>query len=137
MRHETRSSAARKRHASPGPLPCPVSERRNWEGFHGLWAAAIVETLNRDILAEEYFADMEIDVAALEEPQSISGAAASGAPPGLLPWTPHPPRLVMPTVFPDDIEVQVFTTTTGASLVAAIELVRPGNKDRPEARRAF
>ena len=29
----------------------------------------------------------------------------------------------MPTLFPDDIEVQVFATTTGATLVGAIELV--------------
>jgi hypothetical protein len=43
----------------------------------------------------------------------------------------------MPTVFPDDIEVQVFATVTGATLVAAIELVSPGNKDRPDTCRAF
>ena len=43
----------------------------------------------------------------------------------------------MPTVFPDEIEVQVFATVTGATLVGAIELVSPGNKDRPETRRAF
>ena len=43
----------------------------------------------------------------------------------------------MPIVFPDDIEVQVFSTVTGATLVAAIELVSPGNKDRPETRQAF
>src|SRR5258708_36854481 len=38
----------------------PVSERRSWEGFHGLWAAALVEKLNRDILADEFFADMQV-----------------------------------------------------------------------------
>jgi hypothetical protein len=43
----------------------------------------------------------------------------------------------MPTVFPDDIEVQVFATAAGATLVGAIELISPGNKDRPETRRAF
>src|SRR5205085_8283966 len=46
-------------------------------------------------------------------------------------------ELVVPIVFPDDIEVQVFSTVAGATLVAAIELVSPGNKDRPETRRAF
>jgi hypothetical protein len=118
----------------------PVSEQRSWEGFHGLWAAAIVEKLNRDVLAEEYFADMhvhigsqlEIDVATLEE------GGRSGDPDSVPPaWTPSPAGLVLPAVFPDDIEVQVFATTTGASLVAAIELVSPGNKDRSDARRAF
>ena len=43
----------------------------------------------------------------------------------------------MPALFPDEIEVRVLSTAAGASLVAAIELVSPGNKDRPEARRAF
>jgi hypothetical protein len=33
--------------------------------------------------------------------------------------------------------VQVFATATGATLVGAIELVSPGNKDRPETRGAF
>src|SRR5439155_14058971 len=32
---------------------------------------------------------------------------------------------------------QVFSMRTGQRLVAAIELVSPRNKDRPEARRAF
>ena len=45
--------------------------------------------------------------------------------------------MVIPIVFPDEIEVQIFSTTSGATLVAAIELVSPGNKDRAEARRAF
>jgi len=115
----------------------PVSERRTWEGFHGLWAAAIVEKLNSDVLAEEYFADMqvhvgsqvEVDVATLEEPDGSPGGARS--------WSPGPASLVIPAVFPDEIEVQIFTTSTGANLVAAIELVSPGNKDRPETRRAF
>ncbi len=43
----------------------------------------------------------------------------------------------MPAVFPDTFAVRVFTTTSGLTLVAAIELISPGNKDRPEARRAF
>jgi hypothetical protein len=45
--------------------------------------------------------------------------------------------VVVPAVFPDQVEVQVFSTTAGATLVAAIELVSPGNKDRPDTRRAF
>jgi hypothetical protein len=124
----------------------PVSERRNWEGFHGLWAGALVEKLNRDVLADEYFADMhvhvgsqvEVDVATLEEAGGTgdrSGAATATVAAPV--WAPPATTLVMSTVFPDDIEVQVFATVTGATLVAAIELVSPGNKDRPETRRAF
>lgn len=124
----------------------PVSERRTWEGFHGLWAAALVEKLNRDVLAEEYFADMqvhigsqvEVDVATLTEATRAQNANGSGVATVLAPaWSPPATNLIAPIIFPDDIEVQVFATTTGASLVAAIELVSPGNKDRAETRRAF
>jgi hypothetical protein len=123
----------------------PVSERRSWEGFHGLWAAALVEKLNRDILADEYFADMqvhigsqvEVDIATLEASQETGDGSRTAATTLAPAWAPPATDLVLPTVFPDDIEVQVFATTTGATLVGAIELVSRGNKERPETRRAF
>ena len=122
----------------------PVSTRRSWEGFHGLWAAALVEKLNRDVLGDEYFADMqvhigsqvEVDIATLDESRALGrngGGTATLAPVSAPPVT----DLIVPTVFPDDIEVQIYATTTGATLVGAIELASPGNKDRPETRRAF
>lgn len=43
----------------------------------------------------------------------------------------------MPTIFPDEIEVQVIQRSGAASVVAAIELISPRNNDRPDARRAF
>jgi hypothetical protein len=130
----------------------PVVERRSSEGFHGLWAAAIVEALNRDVLSDEYFADMqvhvgsqvEVDVATLTEPAAAPSVAGGNggmttvvAPQAAPAWAPPAAPLVLPVVFADEIEVQVFATAAGPTLVAAIELVSPGNKDRPEARRAF
>ncbi len=126
----------------------PVSERRRWEGFHGMWAAALVEKLNQDVLADEYFADMhvhigsqvEVDIATLEESGEAVGPRGGGTATKTVvasAWAPPATALVMPTVFPDDIEVQGYATVTGATLVAAIELVSPGNKDRPETCRAF
>jgi hypothetical protein len=123
----------------------PISQRRSWEGLYGLWAAALVEKLNRDVLGEEFFADMqvhigsqvEIDVAAFEERRSSTadgGRAGTALAPA---WSPPATSLVLPAVFPDEIEVQVFSTATGAALVGAIELVSPGNKDRRETRLAF
>lgn len=53
------------------------------------------------------------------------------------PWAPPTPALSMPAVYPDSIEVLVYGMQGGSTLVAAIELVSPGNKDRPETRRAF
>jgi hypothetical protein len=43
----------------------------------------------------------------------------------------------MPAVFPDSLEVLVYSTMAGPTLVAAIELISPSNKDREEHRRAF
>jgi hypothetical protein len=123
----------------------PVNQRRSWEGFHGLWAATLVEKLNRDVLGDEYFADMqvhigsqvEVDVATLEESRRRTAPIAVAAVAVAPAWAPPATDLVLPTVFPDEIEVQVYNTTSGATLVGAIELVSPGNKDRVEARRAF
>src|SRR5260370_5996865 len=123
----------------------PVSERRTWEGFHGLWAAALVEKLNRDVLGQDYFADMqvhigsqvEVDFATLTEAQATAERSAGTTSTLAQAWAPPATELVFPTAFPDEIEVQVFATITGAALVAAIELVSPRNKDRPEARQAF
>ncbi len=79
---------------------------------------------------------VEIDIASLTETNGAQGGAATAVATAPA-WAPAATTLVMPAVFPDDIEVQVMSTTTGATLVAAIELVSPRNKDRWEARRAF
>lgn len=123
----------------------PISRRRSWDGFHGLWAAALVEKLNRDVLGDEHYADMqvhigsqvEVDVATLQErppaPANIGATTAALA----RTWSPPATSLILPTIFPDDIEVRILSSTSGISLVGAIELVSPGNKDREETRRAF
>src|SRR5438445_9594255 len=80
---------------------------------------------------------VEVDIATLAESRGArehSAAAATALAPV---WAPPATDLIFPIVFPDDIEVQVFSTVTGATLVGAIELVSPGNKDRPETRQAF
>jgi hypothetical protein len=123
----------------------PLIERRTWEGFHALWAAALVEKLNRDVLAREYFADMqvhigsqvEVDIVTLEEPEIAAANGATASVATARAWAPPVASLVFPTVFPDEIEVQIFATASGATLVGAIELVSPANKDRPDTRSAF
>ena len=47
------------------------------------------------------------------------------------------PAMVIPAAFPDSFEVLVFESEGGTRLVAAIELVSPGNKDRDAHRQAF
>ena len=125
----------------------PLSATRHWESFHASWATGIMATLNRGVLPPGYFAEaqvhigsrVEVDVASFEdenetsasEPDELGGGVAAAR------WSPPAATLVIPAIFPDEIEVQVFSTATGATLVAAIELISPGNKDRPEARCAF
>jgi hypothetical protein len=74
-----------------------------------------------------------------EDLRSVSAARRDGATATLEApaWAPPTPALVMPALFPDDVEVQVYSSEGGPTLVAAVELISPGNKDRDEARRAF
>jgi hypothetical protein len=103
----------------------PLASRRHWESFHSGWAYEMARWLNRTLIPAGYLAEpvvtlgtqLQVDVAAFDEPPATT--------------------LTMPAIFPDDIEVQVFQTEGGSRLVAAVELVSPRNKDRPEARRGF
>lgn len=124
----------------------PLAPRRHWESFHVNWAGAIADALNDDLLPEGYFAEeharlgarVEIDVATFAE-AGQQGERGPSNPTALASrvWTPPKPALVLPAAFPDHFEVLVFQSDGGASLVAAVELVSPANKDRPAHRRAF
>jgi hypothetical protein len=45
--------------------------------------------------------------------------------------------MVFPVSFPPSATVEILSTESGRTLVAAIELVSPGNKDRPAKRHLF
>jgi hypothetical protein len=124
----------------------PLLGRRHWEGFHGWWAAAMAGRLNERLPAE-YFAEfqvtvgtrVEVDVATFNEDGTPDSARVEGGPTAVQTevWAPPAPVAVMPALFPDEFAVHVFSSAAGPVLVAAIELVSPGNKDRDENRRAF
>jgi sugar/nucleoside kinase (ribokinase family) len=123
----------------------PLAPRRHWESFHVNWAGAIADALNETLLPEGYFAEehaqlgpmVEIDVATFADAER--SAQRAGGTVAVIPrtWAPPAPSMVMPCAFPDAFEVLVFESEGGARLVAAIELVSPGNKDREAHRRAF
>jgi hypothetical protein len=121
----------------------PLSQRRHWEALHTRWASAIADQLNTGALPEPFFAEpqvhlggqVQVDVATLQE--ATSEAAANGTATSVRTWAAPPATWTMPASFPDSFEVQVISAESGPRLVAAIELVSPGNKDRPESRRAF
>lgn len=118
----------------------PIYPRHRWESFHSNWATRIADALNvsmpEDFLAEEYThsgESLEIDIATYADDVKAEGNGH----PAVLTWRPKAPAAVMPAVFPDNFEVRVFKRVGGMNLVAAIELVSPGNKDRPAEVQAF
>jgi len=126
----------------------PVSKRASWEGFHGQWPATIVQHLIR-VLPEGYMAEprvhlgpyFEIDVSGFENAARPAAAAAAGNGGGVATaaWRATAPLFEVEADWPDqyEYEVLVFDQERGRRLVAAVELVSPANKDRPESRRAF
>src|SRR5205823_3851316 len=122
----------------------PLHPQRHWESFHVNWAGAIADALNERLLPEGYFAEehaqlgarVEIDVATFEQTASAPRDGGTATLPARV-WTPPAPAMILPAAFPDSFEVLVFQSEGGASLVAAIELVSPANKDRPAHRLAF
>lgn len=125
----------------------PLIAERRWESFHSSWATKIADTLTERWLPPNYIAEehahigpsVEIDVGTFERDSPAEGEAAGGAVATVSPkvWTPPAPDVVLPSVFPDTFEVRILNTDTGPRLVAAIELISPGNKDRATERRAF
>ena len=128
----------------------PLAVRRHWHSFHNAWATAIAVNLNT-LLPEGYFAEpnvqfgVEIDVATLQEgtaPPPLGPSNGKGTSPiaptsmaGLTPPAPVQTLPFQPTT--DTVEVTIFNTDAGPTLVGAIELVSPANKDRTSHRDAF
>jgi hypothetical protein len=120
----------------------PLNRTHPRRSFHGAWAAAMARLLNQGVLPDGYYAvplvdrdgPVEIDVAALRE--HAATVPAAGAPQS---WAPPAPGLAVAVELPavDAVEVQVFADDGAPRLAAAVELVSPRNKDRPQARQAF
>jgi len=125
----------------------PVSRQASWEGFHAMWPATMVQLLSAELppgfTAEprthlgSYF---EIDVCAYEEALPIASAASiEPGGPATATWSPPEPTLTLQSDLTEqyDYEVLVYDQSRDRTLVAAVEIVSPANKDRPENRRAF
>jgi hypothetical protein len=126
----------------------PLFPQRAWESFHALFAVIIMERLNQ-VLPSRFVAEVEThlgsqveaDVAEYErrDEDEWQEALANGQGGGVAVevWAPPVATWTMPAVFPDVFEVQVRDQKDNMRLVAVVELVSPGNKDRPESRLAF
>jgi hypothetical protein len=125
----------------------PLYPHHHWESFHSNWATRIADgiaaLLPTDFQVEEHThggVGFEIDVATFQSASSQDHPATAGPVLATLAaptYAPPVPDHTIPAAFPDTFEVRVFNTTAGLTLVAVIELVSPGNKDRPAERLAF
>src|SRR5262245_26148447 len=125
----------------------PLYPQHHWESFHSNWATRLADLLNERLLPPEYIAEqhthagtrLEIDVATYENEALPHNAPRGGNTAVLEPlfYTPPAPLHIIPALLPDSFEVRIFHTAAGMTLVGAIELVSPGNKDRHEERLAF
>ena len=126
----------------------PVLGRHRWDKLHGGWPMKIVEALQPQ-LPPRYSAApqvhlsgaVEIDVATFESHHEETHAAWSTANGGTTTAveTISEPTLRVETDLPDmdEYEIGIYDREREERLVAAIELVSPSNKDRPETRQAF
>lgn len=124
----------------------PLSEHLPWESFHAAWATCLAKSLNHGILPRGFVAHehvhagpaVEIDVATYGERRKGNGPGGPGT--ATLPrtvWVPATAPLHLPISFPPRYAVEIHQEGGGRTLVAALELVSPGNKDRKEKRRLF
>jgi hypothetical protein len=131
----------------------PVSKRSSWEGFQGGWPMPIVEEL-APRLPDGFVAEprvhlgsfYEIDVCAFEqqadeEPSSKFARDVHGSNGGVTTATQASPAptLTMDAECPEQYayEVLIFDIERERRLVAAVEIVSPANKDRPDSRQLF
>lgn len=123
----------------------PVQDFVSWEEVHGAWPTSIAYRLNA-ILPPQFRSGVkihlgtlvEVDIGAFEYDNSVSqsfnpleGMDAA--------WAAESPTVLLETeeLTPAEYEVRVYDSSRGRTLVAAIELVSPSNKDRPQSRKAF
>jgi hypothetical protein len=134
----------------------PVELQVTWQGFHAYWPAVLMNHFY-EILPEGYSVeprvqighDYEVDIGAVEQgPPSMRtlgrGVATLAAPKTklqALAAAVGPPaattRRAIKFIDPYEYEVQVYNERMGRTLVAAVELVSPGNQDRPDHREKF
>lgn len=123
----------------------PILKMRHWESFHGYWITHLAGRLNMGSLPRRFVAEGDVhieisvgvDVATFENDQPLGDS--SNGPVATAVWAPPKPQITVPVDLANlqTFELRVYDQERTRTLVAAVELISPGNKDRPEARRAF
>jgi hypothetical protein len=119
----------------------PVNSKHRWDAVHGQWPGEIVRTLF-DLLPSGFVAEpqvyhpapFEVDVSMIEEDDRPPEIGAGGRETATL--AASAPTLTVPADLNelDEYEVRVYDVDRLRTLVAAIEIVSPANKDRSDTR---
>lgn len=117
----------------------------SWDMFHGQWPAMLVLDLKK-ILPPGYMAGplvhlgrlAEVDIGAFERDdfEPAGGSREGGVAVASWPSKPTTSFQAAEKEY-DEYEVRIYDDNRNRTLVAAIEIVSPSNKDRPDHRRAF
>ena len=114
----------------------PLNDLRHPESLLAGWPMMIVTQLRRK-MPRSYFAEPRVQWGQSDEIDvEMFADEGEGVPAA---WAPPQPTLAIATdlAAQDVYEVQVYDEKRHSRLVAAVEIVSPANKDRPEHRRAF
>lgn len=123
----------------------PVNDKHRWDAVHGQWPGEIVRTLFERLpagfVAEPkvyHPAPFEVDVSMIEDDDRVRAEDGSGGG-GTATLAATAPTLTVPADLTevDEYEVRVYDADRMRTLVAAIELVSPANKDRPDTCERF
>lgn len=124
----------------------PVNDKHTWDEVHGQWPGEIVRQLF-SLLPEGYQAapkvhlgsPVEVDVATFESDTRDSKFNPDPGGVGLAIMAALAPTFTVEAELSeqDQYEVLVYDVERGRQLVAAIEIVSPSNKDRPDSRELF
>jgi hypothetical protein len=125
----------------------PLDDVHSWDELHGGWPMMIVQQLIK-ILPEPYFAapqvflgsSFEVDIGTFRGPAAESSGGGNGeGGVAVATYAPPQPTLTVEPQLPqqDVYEVRIYDSRRHRRLVAAIEIVSPSNKDRPESRSSF
>ena len=141
----------RRRREKPMPLRdhfrSPLDDKHSWDELHGGWPMVMVQQLV-ELLPEPYFAApgvhlgslYEVDVGTYRDLESHPEADIEGnGGLALATYAPPKPTITLEPELPeqDIYEVRIYDSRRNRRLIAAVELVSPSNKDRPERRDTF
>jgi Protein of unknown function (DUF4058) len=124
----------------------PVNDTHSWDEVHGQWPGEMVRHL-LSILPEGFRAAprvhlgsaFEVDIGSYElDEQTRNGGERNGGG-GVATQVALAPTFTVEADLSDqdEYEVRVYDTERGRQLVAAIEIISPANKDRPQTRELF